>query len=65
MEVTGWERKTVQMIELYRGSDTVHTFPTRAELINRLSPYFQEIDCFIPRGAMGDRTPTLVFAPRI
>lgn len=53
------------MIELYPGSDTVHTFPTRAELINRLSPYFQEIDCFIPRGAMGDRTPTLVFAPRI
>ncbi len=61
---TGWDRKTVQMIELYRGSETVHTFPTRRELTSRLSPYFQEVDCFVPGGAMGDRTPTLVFAPR-
>lgn len=64
VEITGWDRKTVQMIELYRGSETVHTFPTRRELISRLSPYFQEVESFIPRGAMGERTPTLVFTPR-
>ncbi len=61
---TGWARGDVDSIELHRGPNTVHTFPTLAELRCLLSEYFQEISISIPSYPLGERCPTLVLQPR-
>jgi len=57
---TGWPRETIETIELYRGVDTVHTFPTLAELRLVLREYFSESAIFTPSYFLGERCPTLV-----
>jgi hypothetical protein len=33
-DITGWERSTIDTIDVYRGSDIVYSFPDRQELID-------------------------------
>jgi SAM-dependent methyltransferase len=61
---TGWDAAVIRTIELYRGSDTVHSFPTMVELQSALSEFFEEIALSIPAHPMGDRCPILVARPR-
>jgi SAM-dependent methyltransferase len=60
----GWEKQAVRTIEFYRGTATVHTFPSLAELRAVLSEYFEEASLTRPSYPMGDRCPTLVLKPR-
>lgn len=61
---TGWDAPGIRMIELYRGTDTVHTFSTLAELREVLLEFFEEVAVQAPRGIMGDRRPILLARPR-
>src|ERR1039458_51759 len=60
----GWEQAAIEMIRLYRGTDTVHTFPTRAELRAVLDESFDEVSVSIPSYCLGERCPTILFRPR-
>lgn len=60
---TGWERAAIRTIELYRGANTVHTFPTLGELRTVLLEFFDEMSLTTPSYPLGDRCPTLVLKP--
>lgn len=60
----GWEPAVVETIELYRGTQTVHTFPTLAELRGVLGERFDEIGLSTPSYPLGERCPTLIWTPR-
>jgi SAM-dependent methyltransferase len=60
----GWEPEVVQTIERYRGTETVHTFPTLAELRAALHGVFDEAGLSVPSYPLGERCPTLVWRPR-
>lgn len=59
----GWEMAAIRTIDFYRGSTTVHTFPTLEELRAVLLEYFEEISLATPAYPMGERCPTLVLKP--
>ena len=69
---TGWDLADVRSIELYRGSDTVHAFPSTAEMQSILSEFFDAIALSVPAHApthtpahgLADRCPILVARPR-
>ena len=61
---TGWDEPGIRMIELYRATDTVHTFSTLAELRAVLLEFFDEVDIETPSEIMGDRCPILLARPR-
>ena len=61
---TGWEKAAIEMIRLYRGTDTVHTFPTRTELGMAFDEFFDEVSVFVPSYYLGERCPTILFRPR-
>lgn len=60
----GWEQAAIDSIRLYRDTQTVHTFPTRAELRAVLDEFFEEIALSIPSYYLGERCPTMVFRPK-
>jgi SAM-dependent methyltransferase len=59
----GWERPAIRTIEFYRGTNTVHTFPTLGELRAVLLEFFDEISLTRPYYPLGERCPTLVLKP--
>lgn len=64
MARSGWEKQAIEMIELYRGSDTVHTFPTLSEFRSVLHEFFDEISVHTSSYNLGERCPILVWKPR-
>jgi SAM-dependent methyltransferase len=60
----GWSQAAFELISLYRGVDTVHTFPTREELGEILNEFFIEVDISIPPYHLGERCPTIVLKSR-
>jgi len=64
MERTGWRRWEVDTIELYRGANNVHTFPTLAESRAVLHEFFDEVCVSFPSYYAGERCPRLVLKPR-
>ena len=60
---TGWEKSAIRTIEFYRGTNTVHTFPSLAELRAMLLEFFDEISLTRPSYPLGKRCPTLVLKP--
>jgi SAM-dependent methyltransferase len=57
---TGWDRHSVEMMELYRGSNTVHTFPTLEEVHSVLDESFDEVSTSIPSYHLSERCPIFV-----
>jgi hypothetical protein len=62
--LTGWEKQSLQSIELYEGQDVVHTFPTVSELRSVLGEFFDEVSISTPSYLLGDRCPSFVLKPR-
>jgi SAM-dependent methyltransferase len=60
----GWGREVFDVMALYRGVDTVHTFPTRNELRQVLDEFFIEVDVSVPSYYLGERCPTIVLKSR-
>jgi hypothetical protein len=61
---TGWEKRAIRTIKFYRDKETVHTFPTLAELRSVLVEFFDEVSCSIPSYHLGDRCPLFVLKPK-
>ena len=59
-----WSQTAFELMELYRGVDTVHTFPTLDELRQVLDEFFVEVDISIPSYCLGERCPTIVLKSR-
>jgi SAM-dependent methyltransferase len=64
MARTGWEKRAFQSIEMYRGQDVVHTFPTVSELRAVLLEFFDETSVSIPAYPLGERCPRFVLRKR-
>jgi SAM-dependent methyltransferase len=62
---TGWERSAIEMMELYRGQYTVHTFPTLPEWRSVLHEFFDEVCLSTPSYNLGECCPTLVLRRRL
>jgi SAM-dependent methyltransferase len=60
----GWSRTDVQTIEAYRGSSTVHTFPSLREWRAVMSDAFEEVANQPASYVLGDRCPVIVWRPR-
>jgi len=63
-ERAGWSRQEAATIDLYCGSNTVHTFPTLAELQSALAERFEELEISCPSYALSERCPILVLKRR-
>ncbi len=61
----GWEDEVIDTIELYKGKDTVHTFPTLLEVRSVFDTFFEETGCLFHSCPMGERCPVLVWRPRL
>jgi len=59
-----WPIETMRTIDAYRGDDTRYTYPTLAELRQALAAHFSPTACTHPAYELGERCPTLLFAPR-
>lgn len=64
MARTGWEKRAFQSIEMYKGQDVVHTFPTVTELREVLLEFFDETSVSIPAYRWGERCPRFVLRKR-
>lgn len=60
---TGWDRRDIETIELHNGPNTVHTFPTLAEIQELVAPCFRSVSAHVPRYCMGESCPLLVMRP--
>ncbi len=60
----GWDREVVEMLELYRVTDTIYTFPTLAELRSLLAEFFDIVSVAIPDYELGERCPLFTLRPR-
>ena len=60
----GWRADEIATMENYRGSETVHTFPTLDEFRGGLREFFEELDILTPSAPLGARCPILVMRPR-
>lgn len=60
----GWRADEIDTMENYRGSGTVHTFPTLDEFRDGLRELFEEPAILRPTAALGERCPILVVRPR-
>jgi SAM-dependent methyltransferase len=60
----GWSREDVETMDLYRGSSTVHTFPTQAEWHAALHEFFEEVSISTSPYYLAERCPTMVLRPR-
>jgi len=61
---TGWEKRALQSLELYRDQGVVHTFPTLTELRAVLGDFFDELSVSTPAYLLGERCPSFVFMTR-
>ncbi len=61
---TGWDAESVRMMQLYRGKDTVHSFPTLAELRRVLEEFFEEAALSTRAETVQECCPILVAAAR-
>ena len=59
-----WPFETVETIHAYHEADARYTYPTLAELREKLSACFSEVACVYPTYEMAERCPTLLFAAR-
>jgi SAM-dependent methyltransferase len=57
MARTGWDKRAFHSIEMYRGQDAVHTFPTLTELRSVLHEFFDEAAVSTPAYLLGERCP--------
>jgi len=62
---TGWPVALIRSLELYRGTNTVHVFPTLNELRSVFHPLFDELSLVRPTYPLGDRCPILVARPKL
>lgn len=60
---TGWAPETIATIDVYRGSDTVYSFPTEAEAVAELTGFVVEAR-HVPAYELGERCPTIVLRRR-
>ena len=63
-ERTGWSPDVIATIDAYRGTATVYSFPTLAELRALMDESFTELACHVPSYELGERCPTLVWRAR-
>jgi len=63
-ERAGWSHEETATIDLYRGSNTVHTFPTIRELRSVLLDDFEEREISNPPYVLSEHCPILVLKPR-
>lgn len=63
MARNGWPSSEMDTMQLYRGSSTVHTFPTLAGIREALSECFEEVAIHFPSYFDGQRCPSLVLRP--
>jgi len=61
---TGWDQSAIEMMELYRGAQTVYTFTTRSELLSVLCEFFDVASISTSPSYLGRRCPILVLRPR-
>ncbi len=61
----GWTVDTVRTIDSYRGLAVRYAFPTTDEIRNAFSAHFEEISCVLPDYELGDRSPIMLFTPRL
>jgi SAM-dependent methyltransferase len=57
---TGWDRSAIQMMDLYRDSSTIHTFPAWSELEPVLLEFFDQVTVSTSTGCC----PIVVLSPR-
>lgn len=59
---TGWPRDLIDMIDIYRGSPTIYTFPSRPEFLAALPPHVSDVR-FEPSGSydLAECCPMLTF----
>jgi len=57
---TGWPREVIDVIDHYRDSPAVYSFPTLGEARACFDPWFTEIACHTGGYELGERCPTLV-----
>jgi hypothetical protein len=63
-ERTGWEPDAIRMIDLYRESETVYSFPTFSQLRSVIRDHFEEITVIGTSNGAGGRCPILICRPR-
>lgn len=61
---TGWDQSAIEMMELYRGAQTVYTFTTRSEILSVLCEFFDVASISTSASYLGRRCPILVLRPR-
>ena len=63
---TGWDRDSIDTVDVYRGSDVVYTFASEAMLVEEASLWFDDVS-LVPTGdyPLAERCPLLVLrSPR-
>src|ERR1019366_6048130 len=58
--ITHWPLPEIQTVESFRGSSTVHTFPTLAEFRCLLHEHFDEAGMILPSYPLGEHCPILI-----
>jgi len=61
---TGWEPDAIRLIDLYRESETVYSFPTFSQLRSVIRDHFEEITVIGPSDGAGERCPIVICRPR-
>lgn len=59
----GWERHTIDTIDVYQGSDTRYSFPTWTDLQACSAPYFCVVERRVADYELAERCPTVGFRP--
>lgn len=60
-EELDWPFETVTSIDVYRDSETRFIYPTLAEVRRASTPYFKEVDRYVPEYEGGERFQTILF----
>jgi hypothetical protein len=63
-ERAGWNRRDTETMNLYQGSNTVHTFPALAEIQRALADRFELLEISYPSYPLSERCPILVLKRR-
>lgn len=57
----GWDPAVFGTIDAYRGTSTIYSFPSLAELRALVGETFTELACHVPSYELGERFPTIVW----
>lgn len=60
---TGWPPESIRTITLYRDKQVTHTFPTLAEALDAVKPFFAVQLVQQPAYELGERCPIVTFRP--